>query len=417
MTATTIVKLRVTEALVKDVGRAFARMGPEDLERLGISVGDTVEVEGKRKAICKAMPAYADLRGQSRVQLDGSTRENAGASLDEPVSIRKVQCRPAERVVLAPTNVVPADRDLKYIGSLLDGLPVMEGSKIQAALFGSRSAFFKVESVTPKGAVLIHSGTMLVIGKSQEENGAVALSYEDIGGLKSQLQRIREMIELPLRYPEVFQRLGIDAPKGVLLYGPPGCGKTLIARAIAHETEASFFSISGPEIIHKFYGESEAHLRKIFEEATKKGPSILFIDEIDAIGRSRSSGHGNNNDEREQTLNQLLTEMDGFKDNKFPIIVLAATNRPDILDKALTRPGRFDRQVTLPLPDVKGRFEILKVHVKEKVISPLVNLLKIAQQYIGASGADLANLVNEAVMRAEERNGTFVTMKDFEDAK
>ena len=268
-----IVKLRVTEALSKDVGRAFARMGPEDLERLRLSVGDTVEVEGKRKAVCKAMPAYAELRGQSRIQLDGSTRENAGASLDELVSIRKIQCRPAERAVLAPTNVVPAERDLKYIGSLLDGLPIMEGSKIQAALFGSRSAYFKVESVTPKGPVLIHPGTTLVIGKAQEEDGGRTLSYEDIGGLKSQLQRIREMIELPLRYPELFQRLGIDAPKGVLLYGPPGCGKTLIARAIAHETEASFFSISGPEIIHKFYGESEAHLRKIFEEATRKGPS------------------------------------------------------------------------------------------------------------------------------------------------
>ena len=242
----TAIKLKVTEAMTKDVGRAFARMGPEDLERLQASIGDTVEVEGKRKAVCKVMPAYQEIRGQSRVQLDGLTRENTGVGLDELVRIRKIHCRPAERIVLAPTNVVPAERDLQYIGSLLDGLPVMEGTKIQAALFGSRSAFFKVESVTPKGPVLINPTTTLVIGKSQGEEGGRTLSYEDIGGLKSQLQRIREMIELPLRYPEVFERLGIDAPKGVLLYGPPGCGKTLIARAIAHETEASFFSVSGP---------------------------------------------------------------------------------------------------------------------------------------------------------------------------
>ncbi len=394
MTATTIVKLRVTEALVKDVGRAFARMGPEDLERLGISVGDTVEVEGKRKAICKAMPAYADLRGQSRVQLDGSTRENAGASLDEPVSIRKVQCRPAERVVLAPTNVVPADRDLKYIGSLLDGLPVMEGSKIQAALFGSRSAFFKVESVTPKGAVLIHSGTMLVIGKSQEENGAVALSYEDIGGLKSQLQRIREMIELPLRYPEVFQRLGIDAPKGVLLYGPPGCGKTLIARAIAHETEASFFSISGPEIIHKFYGESEAHLRKIFEEATKKGPSILFIDEIDAIAPRRDNVVG---DVEKRVVAQLLALMDGLNKRQ-NVIVIAATNIPNALDPALRRPGRFDREIVIPIPDRCGRLEILEIHSRGMPLAGDVQKEHLAEITHGFVGADLEALCREAAM-------------------
>ncbi|MEI7946896.1 MAG: CDC48 family AAA ATPase [bacterium] len=390
----TTVKLRVTEALTKDVGRAFARMGPEDLERLRIAVGDTVEVEGKRKAVCKAMPAYADLRGQSRVQLDGSTRENAGASLDEPVSIRKIQCRPAERIVLAPTTVVPADRDLKYIGSLLDGLPVMEGSKIQATLFGSRSACFKVEAVTPKGPVLIHPGTTLVIGKSQEEDKGRSLSYEDIGGLKSQLQRIREMIELPLRYPELFERLGIDAPKGVLLYGPPGCGKTLIARAIAHETEASFFSISGPEIIHKFYGESEAHLRKIFEEASKKGPSILFIDEIDAIAPKRENVVG---DVEKRVVAQLLALMDGLN-RRQNIIVIAATNIPNALDPALRRPGRFDREIVIPIPDWRGRQEILEIHSRGMPLAADVRMEHLAEITHGFVGADLEALCREAAM-------------------
>ncbi len=390
----TVVRLRVTEALTKDVGRAFARMGPEDLKQLQLAVGDLVEVEGKRKAVCKVMPAYADLRGQSRVQLDGSTRENAGANLDEPVSIRKIACRPADRVTLSPLNVVPADRDLKYIGSLLDGLPVLEGAKIQASLFGSRSAYFKVDSVTPKGPVLIHPGTMLAIGKSQEEDSGRTLSYEDIGGLKSQLQRIREMIELPLRYPEVFQRLGIEAPKGVLLYGPPGCGKTLIARAIAHETESSFFSISGPEIIHKFYGESEAHLRKIFEEATKKGPSILFIDEIDAIAPRRDNVVG---DVEKRVVAQLLALMDGLNKRQ-NVIVIAATNIPNALDPALRRPGRFDREIVIPIPDRLGRLEILEIHSRGMPLAEDVQMGHLAAITHGFVGADLEALCREAAM-------------------
>ena len=283
-------KLKVTEALSKDVGRAYARMGPEDLEKLQVAIGDIVEVVGKRTTVCKAMPAYKELRGRSRMQLDGISRENAGAGIDDFVQVKKIACRPAERVVLTPITITPAERDLQYIGSLLDGLPVLEGDRIRATLFGSRTADFKVGALTPRGPVLINPTTTLVIGKAgAPETVRAAVSYEDVGGLKPQLQRIREMIELPLRYPELFERLGIDAPKGVLLHGPPGCGKTLIARTIAHETEANFFSVSGPEVVHKFYGESEAHLRKIFEEAGRKGPSIIFIDEIDSIAPRREN--------------------------------------------------------------------------------------------------------------------------------
>lgn len=389
-------KLKVTEALSKDMGRALARMDPEDLEKLQIAIGDIVEVTGKRKTICKAMPAYKESRGHSRIQLDGLTRENAGAGLDEYVSVSKTVHRPAEQVMLTPTNITPSDRDLKYIGSLLDGLPVLTGDRIRANLFGSRSASFKVESTLPKGPVVINPTTHLVVGKGQVEDprGPRELSYEDIGGLKPQLQRIREMIELPLRFPEVFERLGIDPPKGVLLYGPPGCGKTLIARAIAHETEANFFTVSGPEVIHKFYGESEAHLRKIFEEASRKGPSIIFIDEIDAVAPKREQVVG---DVEKRVVAQLLALMDGLN-RRQNVIVIAATNIPNALDPALRRPGRFDREISIPIPDRHGRLEILEIYSRGMPLAQDVNMTHLADITHGFVGADLEALCREAAM-------------------
>ena len=391
-----VLKLKIAEALSKDVGRGIARMGPEDLERLQLAVGDLVEIVGKRATVCKAMPAHKELRGQSRIQVDGLVRENAGAGLDEFVKVRKTACRPAERVVLDPANVRPSERDLNYIGSLLDGLPVQEGDRIRAALFGSRWADFKVGATTPKGAVLINPTTRLVIGNPQQaaESASRSTSYEDIGGLRPQLQRIREMIELPLRYPEVFEQLGIDAPKGVLLHGPPGCGKTLIARAIAHETEANFYSISGPEIIHKFYGESEAHLRKIFEEAARKGPSIIFLDEIDAIAPRRETTVG---EVEKRVVAQLLALMDGLAKRQ-QLIVIAATNLPNLLDPALRRPGRFDREIAIPIPDRTGREEILSVHSRGMPLSTDVDMRHMAAITHGFVGADLEALCREAAM-------------------
>ncbi len=389
-------KLKVTEALNKDVGRAYARMGPEDLEKLGAAIGDIVEVTGKRTTVCKLMPAYRELRDQSRVQLDGIVRENAGAGLDDSVQVRKVLCRPAEQAVLEPINITPAERDLNYIGSLLDGLAVLEGNRIRATLFGSRWADFKVESTVPKGPVLINPATRLLIGKPRQKGDAIAetISYEDIGGLRPQLQRIREMIELPLRYPEVFERLGIDAPKGVLLHGPPGCGKTLIARAIAHETDANFYSVSGPEIIHKFYGESEAHLRKIFEEASSKAPAIIFLDEIDAIAPKRESVVG---DVEKRVVAQLLALMDGLSQRKH-LIVIAATNRPNAIDPALRRPGRFDREIAIPVPDRNGREQVLGIHSRGMPLAENVNLGHLAEITHGFVGADLEALCREAAM-------------------
>lgn len=387
-------KLKVTEALNKDVGRAIARMGPEDMERLQAEIGDAVEIAAKKITVCKLAPAYKELRGQSRVQLDGLSRENAGAAIDDHVMVRKVACRGADHVVLAPIGIALADRDLQYIGSLLDGLPVIEGDRIRATLFGSRPADFRVEKVTPRGPVLINPGTQLVIGKAQEQVRPGSVAYEDIGGLKSQLQKIREMIELPLRYPEVFERLGIAPPKGVLLHGPPGCGKTLIARAIAHETEANFFSVSGPEIIHKFYGESEAHLRKIFEEAGRKGPSIIFLDEIDAIAPKREQVVG---DVEKRVVAQLLALMDGLARRK-NLVVIAATNLPNMLDPALRRPGRFDREITIPIPDRNGRLEILDIHSRGMPLAEDVDMKYLSEITHGFVGADLEALCREAAM-------------------
>ena len=389
-------KLRVTEALSKDVGRALARLDPQDLERFEVQIGEIVEVIGKRRTVCKAMPAYKEHRGQSRILMDGLSRDNAGTGLDESVQVRKVASAPAQRVVLTPTTVTPTERDMNYIGGLLDGLPVVEGDWIRATLFGSRHADFQVEATTPRGPVMITPTTVLVVSKARPEEAEKArlLSYEDVGGLKHQLQRVREMIELPLRYPEVFQRLGIDAPKGVLLYGPPGCGKTLIARIIAHETEANFFPINGPEIIHKFYGESEAHLRKIFEEATRKGPSIIFIDEIDAIAPRRERVVG---DVEKRVVAQLLALMDGLTKRQ-NVIVIAATNIPQALDPALRRPGRFDREISIPIPDRKGRLEILEIHRRGMPLAEDVDLPHLAAITHGFVGADLEALCREAAM-------------------
>jgi transitional endoplasmic reticulum ATPase len=398
------IKLKVTEALSKDTGRGYARIDPLDMVKLNLSVGDVVKISGvKGSGIAKLMPTYPDLRGKGLVQLDGLTRRNAQLSLDEKSVITRITCKHAEKIVLIPTTITPNPRDLDYIGSLLDGLPVKKGDLLRAHLFGSRSAEFKVESTTPEGAVLITPLTTLVIGKaknSQNENKtAQRFSYEDVGGLKGQVRRIREMIELPLKYPEVFERLGIDAPKGVLLTGPPGCGKTLIARIIAQETDAQFFTISGPEIVHKFYGESEAHLRKIFEEAGSKGPSIIFLDEIDSIAPHRDKVTG---DVEKRIVAQLLALMDGLK-SRGKVIVIAATNLPNAIDPALRRPGRFDREISIPIPDRDGRREIIEIHSRGMPLNDDVEIHTIADITHGFVGADLEALCREAAMSALRR--------------
>jgi len=390
----TVLKLKVAEALGKDVGRGLARLDPADMPKLGVEVGDIVQIIGKRTTVGKAMPAYKDLRGQSRIQIDGVARENAGTGLDQMVEVRKVAARPATRVVLSAVGAALSDKDLTYIGSLLDGLAVVQGDRIRVMLFGTRAADFKVISTGPAGPVSINPATALQVKRSDEKEKSRPISYEDIGGLKREIQRIREIIELPLRYPEVFERLGIDAPKGVLLHGPPGCGKTLIARAVAHETEANFFSVNGPEIIHKFYGESEANLRKIFEEATRRAPSIIFLDEIDAIAPRREKVVG---DVEKRVVAQLLALMDGLNQRQ-NVMVIAATNIPNALDPALRRPGRFDREISISIPDRNGRREILDIHTRGMPLAEDVDLDRLGAMTHGFVGADLEALCREAAM-------------------
>jgi transitional endoplasmic reticulum ATPase len=394
--------LRVKEALVKDVGRAIARIDPKDMKLLDLESGDLVVIEGKRATPVKIMPCYPEDRDKCMIQIDGITRENAQAGIDEKVTVEKATFRQAIKIKLKPDtksgSLFKAD-DSKYIGSLFSGLPVIKGDKVRANLFGSRSVNYTVTGVNPEGIVLIHPNTIfqLELAKQDGEHRS-KVSYEDIGGLGNQVQRIREMIELPLKYPEIFDRLGIQPPKGVFLYGPPGTGKTLIVRAVAQETDAYFINISGPEIMGKFYGESEGRIRKLFEEAQAHAPSIIFIDEIDAIAPKREEMGGEKQVEK-RVVAQLLSLMDGLE-SRGKVIVIGATNIPNSIDPALRRPGRFDREISISIPDKKGRLEILLIHTRGIPLSMDVDMEKLAEITHGFVGADLEALAREAAMTA-----------------
>jgi len=407
-------QLRVAEALPKDAGRGLVRLDPDDLTKLGVDIGDVVEVRGKRATVGRAMPAYVEQRGQGLIQMDGIQRANAEAGLDERVAVRPVAVKSARSVVLASGGGLSArgEAQARYLARLLDGIPVVKGDQVRVDLFGTRAHSFTVVEAAPAGALLIGQTTSVRLadkGGAAKERGAI--TYEDIGGLRREIRRIREMIELPLRYPEVFERLGIDPPKGVLLHGPPGCGKTLIARAVAQETSAHFLHVNGPEVIDKWYGASEAHLRKIFEEASQRAPAIVFVDEIDAIAPKREEMSGDRQVER-RVVAQLLALMDGLK-SRGQVIVIGATNIPNTLDPALRRPGRFDREIAIGVPDKDGRREILEIHTRGMplAVSPdgaattprHVDLDRLATITHGFVGADLEALGREAAMSALRR--------------
>ena len=396
-------QLRVAEAVTRDVGRGIIRLDPADIERLGASVGDVATVTGQRSTVARVMPAYAEQRGRASVQMDGILRANAGAGLDDSVSVARVEVRPAVALTLTPVEAMSAasPAQARYLARLLDRIPVLAGDRVRVNLFGTRAQSFTVTATEPGGPVLIGPSTTVRLTGGGKERASGAITYEDIGGLRRELRRIREMIELPLRFPEVFERLGIDPPKGVLLYGPPGCGKTLIARAVAQETSAHFLTINGPEIIDKWYGSSEANLRGIFEEARKRAPAIIFIDEIDAIAPKREEMSGDRQIER-RVVAQLLTLMDGLEP-RGNVMVIAATNIPNTLDPALRRPGRFDRELALGVPDKEARQEILEIHTRGMPLADDVLLPRLAQVTHGFVGADLEALSREAALGALRR--------------
>ena len=408
--------LRVKEALIKDVGRVIARIDPKDMNLIGLESGDVVLIEGKRSTPVKIMPCYPEDRDKSIIQVDGITRENAQVGIDEKVKITRIICRQAAKIKLKPStgsgSLFKTD-DARYIGSLINGLPVSKGDKVRANLFGSRSVDYTITGTHPDGVVMIHPDTVFQLELTKQDGETKRkVSYEDIGGLGNQVQRIREMIELPLKYPEIFERLGVQPPKGVFLYGPPGTGKTLIVRAVAQETDAYFINISGPEIMGKFYGESEGRIRKIFEEAQQHAPAIIFIDEIDAIAPKREDMGGEKQVEK-RVVAQLLSLMDGLE-SRGKVIVIGATNIPNSIDPALRRPGRFDREISISIPDKKGRLEILLIHTRGIPLSMDVDMEKLAEITHGFVGADLEALAREAAMTALRK---ILPQIDFEMAE
>ena len=388
--------LKVAEAGTKDVGRGIVRFDPADFKKIGVEVGDVVAITGKRETVAKVLPAYMEDRGMGLIRSDGITRDNAKTGIDEKVSVKKMEFSPAQSIVVAPLTVMRS-HDARYIGSLLEGLPLVEGDTVRARLFGTRTQDFSVVSTRPSGVVMIQPKTVMKIQEKGEPGEAkTRIAYEDIGGLGKEIRRIREMIELPLKYPQIFERLGIDPPKGVLLHGPPGCGKTLIARAVANETDAYFAQISGPEIMDKFYGQSEANVRKIFEDATAHAPSIIFLDEIDAIAPKREEMGGEKQVEK-RVVAQLLALLDGLS-SRGQVIVIGATNIPNVLDPALRRPGRFDREIQISIPDKNGRLDILNIHTRGMPLAEDVDLVRLSEITHGFVGADLEALSREAAM-------------------
>ncbi len=413
------------------VGRGVARLDTADIARLGCQPGDTILITGARTTAAKVVPSGGIDRGQQSIQMDSQVRQNSASGLGERVTVRKAKVQNAEKVTLLPlTGGTPIQEgDLQYIARYLVGLPVTIGDLIRVGTPGAAPREFLIIGTTPATpsysvrkrvtgeletlvppqpqpvtdteAVIVHPGTIVRAQArgATRPGGLGRVSYEDIGGLGKELQRIREMIELPLKYPAVFDRLGVEPPKGVLLYGPPGTGKTLIARVVASETNAAFFIINGPEIMNKFYGESESRLRSVFQEAQRRAPSIIFIDELDALAPKRSETGG---EVERRIVGQLLALMDGMA-SRGQIVLIGATNQPNALDPAMRRPGRFDREISLRVPDVRGRTEILQIHSKDAALANDVDFARLAQLTPGFVGADLEALCREAAMIALRR--------------
>jgi transitional endoplasmic reticulum ATPase len=408
--AAAAITLRVAEARVEDIGRAIARLAPDALIRIGAHPGDILKITGRTMTVARAeLSEPGDQDHRDLIQIDGTARSNCGAGLEELVSVAIVEHTPAVAVRFTPmwAGAAPAIIAPERMLEDLDGVPVVSGGVVRVPTY-AKAINFQVVRTIPNGVVVIHKRTDIrIVEGEQTAARAPAVSYEDIGGLERELSRVREMVELPLKHSRIFERLGILAPKGVLLYGPPGTGKTLLARAVAAESRVHFISLNGPEIMRKFYGESEAKLREVFEEAARHAPSILFIDEIDAIAPKRAEVSG---DVEKRVVAQLLSLMDGFV-SRGQVIVIGATNIPEVLDPALRRPGRFDREIEIGVPNTQARLQILKIHTRAMPLGPGVDLRAIAEQSHGFVGADLEALCQEIGMIALRRFLTMVRLK------
>jgi transitional endoplasmic reticulum ATPase len=396
--------LRVSEASQRDFGRGIARIDPQAMKKISVQTGDVIQIAGKKRTAAKVMPAYPENRGKDIIQIDGIIRNNAFIGIGDNVCIEKIDVEKAEKVTLAPLEQnqpwLKGEKPVEHARKLLEGLPLVEGDQVRLNLLGSNAAFIVARIKPNGGAVIVHATTeVAILEKTAQNNRKISATYEDVGGLAEQIQRTREMIELPLRHPEVFDRLGIEPPKGVLLHGPPGTGKTLIAKAVANETFATFISISGAEIHGKYYGESEGRLREIFNEAAQNKPCIIFIDEIDAIAPKREEVTG---EVEKRVVSQLLALMDGLEP-RGQVVVIGATNRPNAIDPALRRGGRFDREIEIGMPTREGRFEIFQIHTRGMPLTPDVDLGKLANLTHGFTGADITELCKEAAMKALRR--------------
>ena len=393
-------QMRIGEAKQRDVGKKRARIGLEAMDYLKVTPSDVIEITGKKSSCAIVWPADEDDKFPDIIKIDGQTRKNISAALNDIVKIKKVTTKVAKSVILMPVNdVVTVDKEFTdFVKNRLKGLPLTPGDEISVMILGN-SMDFKINKVSPKGVVKIDRSTTLNILTETSVDRKVRVTYEEVGGLKSEIKAMREIVELPLRHPELFTGLGIEPHSGILLYGPPGCGKTLIAKVLASESEANMYSINGPEIMNKYYGETEAKLRDIFKEAKDNSPSIIFIDEIDAIAPKREEAYG---DVEKRVVAQLLALMDGLTD-RGNVIVIGASNRPESLDPALRRPGRFDREVEISVPNEDGRLEILQIHTRGMPIADDVNLKTLSSELHGYTGADIKSLCREAAMKSIRR--------------
>ncbi len=430
------VELTVSDALITDSGRGIARLDTKSQKQLGLGSGDVVEIKGKSKSTAAVVwQAHPSDEGLGFIRIDGYLRQNIGVGIGDKVFVSKAEVHDAEKVTIAPPSNQrpPLSPDFaEYAKRRLEsqGRPLIKGDSVQIPMFGLVFSFIVVQ-VMPHGIVKVSRDTQLVVKDepvSESEVHVADVHYEDIGGLKNEIQKIREMVEYPIRYPEVFERLGIEPPRGVLLYGAPGTGKTLLAKAVANESDAHFITISGPELVSKFVGESEEKLREIFKEAKDKAPTIIFMDEIDAIAPKREEA---TNEVERRMVSQLLTLLDGMP-SRGQVIVVAATNRQDSIDPALRRPGRFDREIEIGIPDRNARKDILLIHTRNMPLAKDVSIDELAAITHGYTGADLNALAKEAAMASlrgiwpkitdkrhipeEVLSGLNVTRSDFMEA-